>query len=104
MSDHGPMTQTASTPPHRSMRWRGLVVLAAAIPLAGEALGHPYFARIGDALAHHAFHAATVVLAAALFWLLVAGDIKRNGVPPRLRAVQLRWRALRGALRRTHAM
>ncbi|HUR85204.1 MAG TPA: hypothetical protein VMY78_07655 [Solirubrobacteraceae bacterium] len=74
------------------MRWRGLVVLAAIDPAIGEALGHPYFAHLGDALAHHAFHAATVVAAGVVFWLLVAEDIRRNGVPPRLRRLQGRFR------------
>ncbi|MGH2900142.1 MAG: hypothetical protein ACRDMZ_15820, partial [Solirubrobacteraceae bacterium] len=93
-------TSTLPAAPARSARsmrrWR-LVVLVSAIPLAGELLGHPLFASIGDAFAHHAFHAATVMAAAVLFWRLVAEDIRRHGVPPRLRAVQRGCRSLRAA-------
>jgi|GEM_PF-6770359 len=82
------------------MRWWGLVLFVASIPLVGELFGHPYFARIGETLAHHAFHAATVVVAGGLFWMLAADGIRRNGVPPRLRGLERRYRSVRARARR----
>jgi hypothetical protein len=66
--------------------------------LAGEAVGHGYFAKLGDSLSHHAFHAATVIVASALFSLLIASDIKHHGVPPRLRGLHRAYRLLRSAV------
>lgn len=94
-----PSTPVVPSPPRRSARWWGLVLGAASIPLAGELFGHPYFSRIGDSLAHHAFHLVTVVIAGGLFWVLAAEDIRRNGVPPRLLAMQRGYRWLRGVSR-----
>ena len=98
MSDLDPVTTLASPSPRRSVRWWGLILLAAAIPLAGEAVGHGYFSRLGDSVSHHAFHAATVIVASAMFWLLIASDIKHHGVPPRLRGIHRAYRSLRSAM------
>lgn len=98
MSGLDRMRTPAFPPPHRSVRWWGLILLAAAIPLAGEAFGHGYFSRIGDSLSHHALHAVTVIIASALFWLLIANDITRHGVPPRLRGLHRAYRSLRSAM------
>jgi len=79
------------------MRWWGLILLAASIPLIGEILGHGYMSAVGNALTHHAFHAATVIAGAGIFWFLVVQDIRRNGVPPRLAWVERAFKSLRGA-------
>ena len=81
-------------PPHRSMRWWLLLLLAVSVPLIGEVAGHGHFSTIGNALAHHAFHLATVVVAAAAFWALVVRDIRRNGVPPALQPFERLYRSL----------
>ena len=79
------------------MRWWGLALLAASIPLIGEILGHGYMAAIGNALAHHAFHAASVIAGGGIFWFLMMQDIRRNGGPPRLEWLARRYRSVRGA-------
>lgn len=78
------------------MRWWGLALVAASIPLIGEVFGHGFMSEVGSALAHHAFHAATVIAAGGVFWFLAAQDIRRNGVPPRLQGVERLYRSLRG--------
>jgi ribose/xylose/arabinose/galactoside ABC-type transport system permease subunit len=80
----------------KPMRMWWLLLAVAAIPAVGEIFGHPYFSSLGNGLEHHAFHAATVVLAAGVFWSMMAHDIKRNGVPPRLQRFERMYRSLRG--------
>lgn len=88
-----------AVPPRRARRsmrrWWTLLALAGIVPFAGEIVGHPYFSALGKPLLHHAFHLATVILAAGVFWAFVAGDIKRHGAPPRLQAMARGWRSLR---------
>ncbi len=96
MTDGGPATPGMAPPPHRSMRWWLLLLFAASVPVIGEVLGHGYFSKIGNVFAHHGFHLATVIVAGGIFWFVVAGDIKRNGVPPRLQALARLYHSLRG--------
>lgn len=96
MAEGVPTTAALSPRSHRTMRSWWLLLLAASVPLTGDVLGHGYFAAIGNAFAHHAFHGATVIVAGGVFWFVVAQDVKRNGVPPRLHGLERRYRALRG--------